>query len=241
MEIAERFYQEQGYGVIAGIDEVGRGPWAGPVVAAAVILPKNFSIAGLRDSKKLTAKAREKFYYLISANTDWGVGIVSAAIIDEEGIIAATKDAISIAISDLENQPDFLLVDGIKQFHFSTPSAFIKGGDDRVASIAAASIVAKVTRDRIMVALGRRYPQYGFERHKGYGTKEHQEALKEYGGCEIHRFTYRPVFQILTYLDREREKRRWKERELADQIKAGSSVAQEEVKKEDERELVIHH
>ncbi len=197
MELAERFYQEQGYKCIAGIDEVGRGPWAGPVAAAAVVLPMGFPVHLMKDSKQLTAKMREELYYLISEQADWGVGLVSAAVIDEKGIIAATQEAMNMAVADLEHQPDFLLVDGAPQVDFVQPNTAIVRGDALVASIAAASIMAKVTRDRVMVALGRRYPQYGFERHKGYGTKEHQAALQKHGGCEIHRYTYRPIGKIL--------------------------------------------
>jgi|SRR3989344_2712523 len=203
MKKAEQFYREQGYQMIAGIDEVGRGPWAGPVVAAAVILPARFPTQNLRDSKKLSAKARDELYDLIAANADWGVGMISAAIIDEKGIVAAIQAAMAMAVKDLENPPDFLLIDGNSKYKFAQPYVAIIQGDAQIASIAAASIMAKVTRDRVMIALSRRYPQYGFERHKGYGTKEHQDALKQYGGCEIHRFTYQPIFQILTDLERQ--------------------------------------
>ncbi len=189
----------QGYRLIAGLDEAGRGSWAGPVVAGAVILPLNVPdlrtrLEGVRDSKQLRPQERERFYDLIRATAlAVNVGSVSAAHIDERGIAPATRRAMSLALAGLSLSPDFLLIDFLRLPTVDTPQRGITKGDALSLSIAAASIVAKVTRDRLMVELEDEYPGYGFARHKGYGTPQHQAALAHLGPSPIHRFSYAPV------------------------------------------------
>ena len=189
----ERRIKQKGYKNIAGLDEAGRGPWAGPVVAAAVILPKKRKFPGLKNSKLLSGQKREEFFDLLQKKAICGWGIVSAKKIDEKGLIYATELAFKKAIKKLSNKPDFLLVDGRDKFKFKAPFESIVRGDEKIRSIAAASIVAKVVRDRIMLAEAKKYEKYGFERHKGYGTREHQKALRKHGICPIHRKSYEPV------------------------------------------------
>lgn len=187
----ERSYFRTGICSLAGVDEVGRGPLAGPVVAAAVILPQRVRIEGMNDSKQLSPVEREHlapeiFRHAISV----GIGLVSSERIDEINILHASIEAMHLAIAQLCVQPDHLLVDGNRFYHSSVPFTTIIGGDARCFSIAAASIIAKVERDRLMIELDRRYPQYGFSHHKGYATKKHIQALREYGPTEIHRRSF---------------------------------------------------
>ena len=188
----EKEAYEKGYKCIAGIDEVGRGPLAGPVVAAAVILPKDALIEGVNDSKKLSEKKREKLYDDIINNAlAWGVGIVDHTVIDEINILNATRKAMKLAIEDLKVKPDFILIDAEKKVDTDgIPYLPIIKGDALSISIGAASIIAKVTRDRMMREYDEIYPQYGFSGHKGYGTAKHIAAIKEYGPCILHRKTF---------------------------------------------------
>lgn len=187
----------RGYGMIAGIDEAGRGCFAGPVVAAAVIFDKDIKlIKGINDSKKISPKRREVFCDWLTANFDCGVGIVDAATIDSINILQATRQAMMEAVGALRSQPDFLLVDALKLNHPAQQEAIVKG-DAKIWSIAAASIVAKVTRDRLMAELAEKYPGYGFEKHKGYGTAQHREALEKLGICQLHRKSYRPIREVI--------------------------------------------
>lgn len=176
---------------ICGVDEAGRGPLAGPVYAAAVILPRGHKIEGLNDSKKLTAKKREELYDIIIKNAiSYGIGFATEREIDQINILQATFLAMRRAINSLSIQPDLALIDGNRNSDFGVPSKTIIKGDSLSANIAAASILAKVSRDRIMREAASKYPQYGFDVHMGYGTKRHYEALREYGPCEIHRQTF---------------------------------------------------
>ncbi len=185
-------YYEKGYEYIAGVDEVGRGPLAGPVCAAAVILPKGMIIDGVNDSKKLSEKKREKLYEDIIKNAvAYSVAFVEPSVIDEINIRMATHKAMQKAVSDLKIKADFLLVDGNDRIAFDgIESEYIVKGDARFECIAAASIVAKVTRDRYMVEMDSVYPHYGFAKNKGYGTKEHMLGIREYGITDIHRKTF---------------------------------------------------
>ncbi|MFN3744770.1 MAG: ribonuclease HII [Hyphomicrobiaceae bacterium] len=186
-----------GNGPIAGVDEAGRGPWAGPVVAAAVILDPDNIPPGIADSKALDAEAREALYPRIMATARVGVGIADVARIDRDNILNATMWAMTIAVKALPGgkaeRPKLVLVDGNRAPRFACRARTIVKGDARSLSIAAASIIAKVTRDRMMIALGRSFPGYGFERHKGYGTPEHADALARLGVTEHHRRSFRPV------------------------------------------------
>lgn len=188
----EKEYYEKGYKYIAGIDEAGRGPLAGPVVAGAVILPKDCLLEGVNDSKKLSEKKREKLYDDIIENAlAWGVGIVDHTVIDEINILNATRKAMKLALENLQVKPDYILIDAEKKVDTNNiPYLPIIKGDALSISIGAASIIAKVTRDRIMREYDKVFPMYGFEKHKGYGTKAHVEALKEYGPCMIHRKSF---------------------------------------------------
>ena len=182
---------EKGRKIIAGVDEAGRGPLAAPVYAAAVVLPPNVYIEGLNDSKKISEKKREKLFDEI-CNTAlcYCVATASVSEIDEYNIRNATYIAMNRAISALKIKPDYVLVDGDCIKDCTYPYECVVKGDSKSISIAAASILAKVSRDREMEELSKKYPQYGFEKHKGYGTKAHIAALKEYGPCEIHRKTF---------------------------------------------------
>lgn len=189
MMIYERKYAE--YNVIAGIDEAGRGPLAGPVVAAAVILPKNRPILYLNDSKQLSAKKREELYDVIMKEAvSVGVGMAGEQKIDEINILQATYEAMREAVSKLDPQPDITLNDAVTIPDLTMRQVPIIQGDAKSASIAAASIIAKVTRDRLMLEYDRQYPEYGFASHKGYGSQSHMEAIKKYGPCPIHRKTF---------------------------------------------------
>ncbi|MCP8970153.1 ribonuclease HII [Ectobacillus ponti] len=182
---------------IAGVDEVGRGPLAGPVVTAAVVLPESFYLAGLNDSKKLSEAKREQFYEIIMREaTAVGIGIVGAAEIDELNIYQATKKAMLAAILQLQTKPEHLLIDAM-ELPLEVPQTSIIKGDASSVSIAAASVVAKVTRDRMMKELGAAYPQYGFEKHMGYGTKEHLQAIESCGVLPEHRKSFAPIKHMI--------------------------------------------
>lgn len=190
----EQFYRTQGLIPIAGVDEVGRGPLAGPVVAAAVILPDVCYIPGLNDSKKLQAAERQALYDEIDRLAiGWKTAVVPVKRIDEINIYQASLEAMTLAVKQLETAPQVLLNDAVVLPDIEIVQEKITGGDGRSVSIAAASIMAKVTRDRLMIALGVKYPQYGFERHMGYGTAEHLRALREYGPTAEHRRSFAPV------------------------------------------------
>lgn len=196
LEYEKKLY-ECGITLIAGVDEVGRGPLCGPVVAAACILPKNYELEGLNDSKKLTEKKRDKFYeILIKDAVAYGVGIVSPQRIDEINIYAATKEAMKQAISNLRVSPEHVLIDAMP-LELEVPTTSIIKGDAKSLSIAAASVIAKVTRDRMMYELDKKYPEYGFAYHKGYPTKKHIEAVKKYGILDFYRTTYAPISDII--------------------------------------------
>ena len=184
--------QYAGKGFICGVDEAGRGPLAGPVVAAAVILPEDETFIYLNDSKKVTEKRREALYeQIVSKAVSYGIGIVSHDIIDEINILQATYRAMRSAVENMDIRPDVCLVDAvtIPDLGDIEQVPIIKG-DAKSVSIAAASVLAKVTRDRMMAEMGERYPQYGFEKHRGYGTKAHMEAIREFGPCPEHRRTF---------------------------------------------------
>ena len=193
-EIENSFYA-QGVKVIAGVDEAGRGPLAGPVCAAAVILPANLEIPGLTDSKKLTDKKRRELYPIIKEQAiAYGIGFASEQEIDEINILQATFLAMQRAIDQLEGKADLALIDGNREKDFVLPVKTVVKGDSLSANIAAASVLAKVTRDDIMVELAEKYPEYGFEIHKGYGTKAHYAALTQHGPSPIHRMTFLKKF-----------------------------------------------
>lgn len=180
-----------GYDIVCGVDEAGRGPLAGPVCAAAVILPKGHIIEGVNDSKKLTEKKREMLFdKIIDEALDYSIAIATPEEIDEINILQATFLAMNRAVVGLKTEPDFVMVDGNREPPISYPVQTIVKGDGKSMSIAAASILAKVTRDRYMIEIAEKYPQYQFEKHKGYGTKLHYQMLDEYGPCEIHRQTF---------------------------------------------------
>ncbi len=184
--------------IIAGVDEVGRGPLAGPVMAAAVILSPDAPIEGLKDSKKLSPKRRETLSQQIKQQAlAWSVALVDAAEIDSINILQASLLAMKIAVEKLTIQPGMVLVDGNQCPKVSMGCRAIVGGDASEMSISAASIIAKVARDQLMVELHEEYPQYGFAKHKGYGTADHMRSLREYGPCAIHRRSFRPVREAL--------------------------------------------
>ena len=191
-QIEEEIYNKENVKYICGIDEAGRGPLAGPVVVASVIMPKDSMIEGVNDSKKVSEKKREKLYEEIT-NTAiaWGVGIIDQREIDEINILNATKKGLTNSLKELEIKPDLILVDALTNIDtLGIPYRSIIKGDAKSYSIAAASIIAKVTRDRIMRQWDELYPEYGFEKHKGYGTKMHIDAIKEYGPCPLHRKSF---------------------------------------------------
>lgn len=195
---------DNGYNFIAGIDEVGRGALAGPVVAAAVILPRDYNLyidGGVRDSKLLNTDRRGLLFGVIkSTAVSIGIGIISTETIDEINILNATRRAMKEALDQLAYKPDYLLIDGMFLSRVPISQKGIVKGDIKCISIACASIIAKVTRDRIMIDLHEKYPQYGFNKHKGYGTKEHLTYLSRIGPCPIHRYSFAPVrntFKIL--------------------------------------------
>ena len=192
------FFEEStricGFRLIAGLDEAGRGPLAGPVVAAAVILPRKCSFKGLHDSKLLTESQREQLYEDIAARAlGWSIGLATEKEIDRLNILGATRVAFSRALKSLSPQPDFLLLDAMRLAQVAIPQQAIIKGDRLSVSIAAASVMAKVSRDRLMVECHERYPQYQFHIHKGYPTPEHLNRLALYGPCDVHRQTFKPV------------------------------------------------
>lgn len=193
---------DKGYKLICGIDEVGRGPLLGPVVTSAVILPVGYYNPEIKDSKKLSEKKREKLFDIITKDAiSIGIGIVDEKKIDEINIYEATKVAMKMAIDNLSIKPDYVLIDAMK-LDIDIPSNSIIKGDAKSESIAAASIIAKVTRDRMIDEIDKEYPMYDLKNNKGYGTKKHLEALKEYGPCKYHRYSYSPVSDSLKMKNR---------------------------------------
>lgn len=198
----EKILWERGFKYVAGLDEAGRGPLAGPVVAAAVFIKslpaqvgnKNF-LKGINDSKKLSEKQRDYFYKILTnhKNIKWGIGIISEKVIDKINILEATKMAMQKAVEDLGCKADHLLLDGNFEIKSSIPQKSIIRGDQKVISISAASVIAKVTRDKIMRKYHKKYPQYKFNKHKGYPTELHVRNLKKFGACSIHRKSFQPV------------------------------------------------
>ena len=187
-----------GYGNIAGVDEAGRGPLAGPVVAAAVIFPAKIDIAGLDDSKKLSPKKREELFPKIQAEAvAYGVAIVNREVIDKINILQASLLAMKQAVEQLQTVPDLLLIDGNQKIDSTLDQWAVVKGDSKSLSIAAASVLAKVTRDRVMKDYHKLYPQYEFHRHKGYGTKLHRDLIEEHGPCPIHRSTFKGVSEFI--------------------------------------------
>jgi len=187
----ETEYMKKGYKLIGGADEAGRGPLVGPVSAACVILKNDFYIPGLDDSKKIPEKYREELYdVIIGQSISYGIAMIDNTIIDEINILNATKKAMCGAIEKMQVKPDFLLLDYIDLKILDIPQLPLVKGDSKSASIAAASVLAKVTRDRYMRKIDEEYPQYGFMKNKGYGTKQHYEALAKYGPCPLHRKTF---------------------------------------------------
>ena len=195
----DKNYYDKGLHSLSGIDEAGRGPLAGPVVAAAAILPKDISIPYLNDSKKLTEKKRNELFEIIKEKAiAYSVSIVGNNKIDEVNILQATFIAMKDSVLSLKVAPELCLVDGNHKIpNLKLNQEAVVDGDAKSAAIAAASILAKVTRDKIMHDYAEKFPQYGFDKHKGYGTKMHMEALKKYGACEIHRQSFAPVKRII--------------------------------------------
>ncbi len=193
----ENKLRSQGFQAIAGLDEAGRGPLAGPVVAAAVILPEKKRWSGINDSKMLSSSQREKaFDLLFREGCSIGIGKVDVPEIDRFNIFRASLQAMEFAVQSLSTLPDYLLIDGAHGLPLEIPQEAIIHGDRLCLSIAAASIVAKVTRDRLMLAYHEQYPQYNFARHKGYGTREHLKAIEKYGCCPIHRRSFKRIYQL---------------------------------------------
>jgi ribonuclease HII len=196
--IFEKKARDAGGRFIAGIDEAGRGPLAGPVVSAAVILPEGADLPGIDDSKKLTPARRSRFYErLYRVARAIGIGVVDAAEIDRVNILQATLRSMAMAVANLQPRPDHLLIDGIFTIASDLPQQAITKGDSLSISIAAASIVAKVTRDRIMVQVDSLFPEFGFGRHKGYPTRTHRAAIRNHGCCPVHRRTFKGVREFL--------------------------------------------
>ena len=190
LEIEKSLY-DKGYEYVAGVDEAGRGPLAGPVCAAAVILPKGLVLDGVNDSKKLSEKKREKLFDLIiESAVSYSIQFSSPEIIDEINIKQATSLAMHNAVAALETVPDFVIIDGNDKIPYDIPYEYVVKGDAKSQTIAAASILAKVSRDRLMCELDEKYPEYGLKKHKGYGTKQHIEAIRKFGVADIHRKTF---------------------------------------------------
>lgn len=193
----EKELYEKGYKLIAGTDEVGRGPLVGPVVAAAVILPKNYELKGLTDSKKLSEKKRNEFYDIIQKDAlSIGIGIIDEKMIDKINILEASRLAMNTALDNLSIKPDYILSDAMKLDRDVEVLPIIHG-DALSITISAASVIAKVTRDRMMEELGKVHPEYEFERHKGYPTKRHIELVKKYGVLEEYRKTFKPISELI--------------------------------------------
>ena len=203
MLVFEEALYEKGYNYVCGVDEAGRGPLCGPVVSAAVILPKHECIEGVNDSKKLSEKKREMLYDEIMKKAICvGVGISDVDVIENINILNATKEAMREAISNLKVKPDYVLIDGNQKIDIDILQDTIVSGDAKSESIAAASIIAKVTRDRMLINWDKQYPEYGFAKHKGYGTANHMQAIREYGLCPIHRRSFtknivKPKMEVL--------------------------------------------
>lgn len=194
----EKELWNQGINYVAGMDEVGRGPLIGPVVTACVILPKDFILEGLTDSKKLSEKKREEYYdYIMEHALSVSIGMMDEKVIDEVNIYEATKLAMYQAVEKSEVKPQHILIDAMKLEGLEIPSTSIIKGDAKSISIAAASVIAKVTRDRMMIELDKKYPMYGFKSHKGYPTRKHVEALKKYGLIDGYRKTFKPVSEMV--------------------------------------------
>jgi ribonuclease HII len=193
--VFERGARSRGFCRIAGVDEAGRGPLAGPVVAAACILPEDVQIEGINDSKQLLPSQRFAVFQKIVAlrETCYGIGVIDALIIDQVNILQATMQAMLLAIAALSLKPDYLLIDGNRMPQTSIAGEAIIEGDARSQSIAAASILAKETRDQMMYGFHQQWPEYGFDEHKGYATKKHIEAIQRFGPCPIHRMTFAPI------------------------------------------------
>ncbi len=193
MTLYEKKAQEKGYHLIAGVDEAGRGPLAGPVVAAACLLPFDLLIPKVNDSKKLTAKVRAELFDFLTHHPDirYGIGVIDAAEIDKINIYQATIQAMKKAIEHLSTQPDYLLIDGLELFDFAIKNEKIIKGDQKSQSIAAASIIAKEYRDQLMASYHLQWPVYQFDRHKGYGTLAHRQSIEKYGFCPIHRRSFK--------------------------------------------------
>jgi len=190
----ESMVRRAGYGLIAGVDEAGRGPLAGPVVAAAVIIPEGVELAGIRDSKEMTENSREKSFSVINERAlAISIGVISHRSIDELNILRASLEAMKKAVLSLDPAPDYILVDGIQKVPVSIPQKCLIKGDQICRSISAASVMAKVYRDRIMRSYNDLFPEYGFFTNKGYATARHREALQKYGPSPIHRLTFRGV------------------------------------------------
>lgn len=199
----ERDLYKNNITLIAGVDEAGRGPLCGPVVAAAVILPKNYELEGLNDSKQLSEKKREEYFEILHKDAlAIGVGIVSPKEIDEINILEASRKAMYIALDNLDITPEYILSDAMSLNDIDIPSRPIIHGDALSLSIAAASVIAKVTRDHIMYEMDLKYPEYNLKKHKGYPTKEHLELIKKYGVTEEYRMSYRPVKRVLEELNK---------------------------------------
>jgi len=197
MYLYEKEAFEQGLEFVAGMDEAGRGPLAGPVVAACVMLPKDCLIEGVNDSKKLSPVKREKLYDIIMEQAiSVGIGIVDEKTIDEINILNATKMAMKMAVERVSPKPQLILIDAVELDDMDIPQKAIVKGDMLSISIASASIIAKVTRDRMITEADKKYPVYGFGRHKGYGTKQHIDAIKKYGICPIHRVSFTKHFTM---------------------------------------------
>ncbi len=194
----ENTARTKGYNIIAGVDEAGRGPLAGPVVAAAVAYAPEWQLAGLDDSKKISPQARERLFPIIKDQAlGHGIGIVDVATIDEINILQAALLAMKYAVSALPEKPDILLIDGNKRIVTEVEQWTIVKGDSLSQSIAAASVLAKVTRDRLMEKYHEEFPQYEFDRHKGYGTRLHRDLIREHGPCSIHRRTFKGVKEFV--------------------------------------------
>ena len=194
----ERKLNKQGITLIAGVDEVGRGPLCGPVVTCACILPVDYKLPGLTDSKKISEKKREELYeILIKDAVSYAIGIVDNKRIDEINIREAAIEAMYQAIDKLDKKPEYVLIDAMDLNKLDMPYHAMIKGDFKSASISAASIIAKVTRDRMMIDLDKEYPEYGFAKHKGYPTKDHIEAVKKYGVKDFYRFTFSPISEII--------------------------------------------
>lgn len=194
----ELAWREKGYVRVAGVDEAGRGPLAGPVHVAAVVLPDGYELEGLHDSKQLSEVVRESLFEQLtgSAEVEWSLVVMEVEEVDRINVLEATREGMRRAVRGLAVEPEVVLVDGLEVPNFGWRQEALVKGDARSLSIAAASVIAKVSRDRYMREIAKEFPQYGFERHKGYGTAAHLEALRKYGACRHHRISFAPVAQL---------------------------------------------